>query len=744
MLSFRKLYLISVGLLSVVISFFFFTEVKGQTKTYLTGQKTGNKLQSGTLIGLGTGTAGLSSPMLSEAWGCLVGVQTNQFRFYYGDPTILTNLTTSATTLKASRSFGLLGLLGSGADVYVQFRNVGNATIAAGTPTYFKLKERPTNSGISLAVGGLLGVTELNSISGNAYSGATNYTLNTATLGVLSCPNPFNGNENNGIVAGTSTTRLLLDASGDWYAKVTPSAAYNSVRLNLAIPSDLSLASVDAEINVNVYNAFTQTDGSACNLSPQFTSPGEALGGIALNTVGVGGLTLSELVSNPEKAINGNANDYSAFSSGLASVGVANQVAQSFYFDHKATTNDGIRLQLGIQGSLIDLDLLKLATIKFNAYNGSSLVYQSNLKDIATLLHLNLLNLVTVNGSSSHKKLDFIFNPEVQFDRLEVIFDQGIASVGVLGDALRIYEVSLAPSLPIITLQPTNAASTNICEGSTAMFNVAASPVDATFQWQYFNTVDSTWANVPSATSSTLNISSVTSAMNNRWYRVKVTGGNLSCPQDVFSDEAKLTVASPTITLGANPEICAETLTALLPYTATTCTPTQYKIDWSIGSPFTAISYTALPSSSPISISIPAATPAATYSGTITVKNSSNTESNAVPFSIKINPKPTITLGAVPDICIETLSASIPYSATTAAPTEYMITWNGGSNLADIPYTTLTSSPITITIPPSANTTTHNGTITVKNANGCISDPIPFTLKINAKPPTPHLDVTSN
>ncbi|KQB99982.1 hypothetical protein AQF98_15870 [Pedobacter sp. Hv1] len=557
-------------------------EVNGQTKTYLTGQKTGNKVQAGSLIGLGTGSAGLSAPMSTEAWGCgLLGAQTNEFRFYYADQTILTGSTSNSTTITASRNFGLAGLLGSGADTYLQFRNTANATITANTPTYFKLGGRPTNTGITLAVGGLLGIVELNSITGTAYSGASNYKLNTATTNAL-CSNPYNGLENNGSVAGTSTTKLLLDAAGDWYAKVTPNAAYNAVRLNVAFPTDLSLANVAAEINVNVYHAFTETDGGICNTSPQFTSPGEALGGITLNTAGVGGLQLSQLVANPQQAINGNAGDYSSFSSGLASVGVANQVAQSFYFDHKATTEDGVRLQLGIQGSLINLGLLKLTTIKFNAYNGTSTtpVYQSNLNDLATLLQLNLLNLVVINGSPSHKKLDFVFKPGVQFDRLEVVFDQGVAAVGVLGDALRIYEVNLAPALPTITLQPTTANSTNICEGSNAGFNVTAtaatSGVITGYQWQYLNAADSTWVDAPSGTTSALTVTAVTNAMNNRWYRAKILGGNASCPGEIYSNEVKLTVTpravasditalGTTVCPGISSTLTASTLTVASP-----------------------------------------------------------------------------------------------------------------------------------------------------------------------------------
>lgn len=548
MFTIKAPYRLFILILSTVLMSMLNKEAKGQTKTYLTGQKTGNKVQSGSLIGLGTGSAGLSAPMLTEAWGCgLLGAQTNEFRFYYGDQTILTSSTSNSTTITASRNFGLLGLLGSGADTYLQFRNTSNASIAANTPTYFKLGGRPTNTGITLAVGGLLGIVELNSITGVAYSGAANYKLNTATTNI-SCSNPYNGLENNGSIAGTSTTKLLLDAAGDWYARVTPDAAYNAVRLNVAFPPDLSLANVAAEINVNVYNAFTETDGGVCNTSPQFTSPGEALGGITLNTAGVGGLQLSQLVANPQQAINGNASDYSSFSSGLASVGVANSVAQSFYFDHKATANDGVRLQLGIQGSLINLNLLKLNTIKFNAYNGTSTtpVYQSDLSSLATLLELNLLNLVVINGSPSHKKLDFTFKPGVQFDRLEIVFDQGVAAVGVLGDALRIYEVNLSPSIPNITLQPTTANSTNVCEGNAASFNIAATAsaggVITGYQWQYFNTADSTWTNAPSGTGTTLDITAVTNAMNNRWYRAKISGGNASCPQDIYSNEVKLTV----------------------------------------------------------------------------------------------------------------------------------------------------------------------------------------------------------
>ncbi len=568
-----------------VVTFLFFGEARGQVPTYLTGQITGRKFEAGSFIGLGTGNAGVSAPMLTHAWGCgLLGTQTNEFRFYYNTSA---NFSAGApATVTAARSLGLLGVLGSGGDAYIQFRNTGNATIAASTPTYFRLNDRPTAGGISLNVGGILGLAELQSINGVAYSGAGNYTLNTATTN-LSCSNPYNGNENPGAITGTSTTQLLIDATGNWFAKVTPSAAYNSVRLNVAYPEDklllldlAALANLNASINVKVHSAFTQTDGGPCNLSPQFTSPGEVLGGVTLTPAAVTaglGINLSTLVANPQYAINGNNGDFSSFSSGVANVGVANTVAQSLYFDHSSTVEDGIRVQLGVQQSLIDLGVLGRSAIKFKAYSGDNLVYNESLATLSTLLQLNLLNLVTINGST-HKKVDITFKPGVIFDRFEISFDQGIAAVGVLGDALRIYEVSMAPSLPNITLQPTDALSTNICEGNDASFSVTAtaSPggVVSSYQWQYL--AAGSWVDIPSGSASTLNLTSVTNAMNNRWYRAKISGGNASCPQDIYSNEAQLTVKpraqatdidapGTTICLGLSTTLTCNSLTIASP-----------------------------------------------------------------------------------------------------------------------------------------------------------------------------------
>ena len=81
--------------------------------------------------------------------------------------------------------------------------------------------------------------------------------------------------------------------------------------------------------------------------------------------------------------------------------------------------------------------------------------------------------------------------------------------------------------------------------------------------------------------------------------------------------------ANPTITLGANPSLCLGSGPAVLTYTATTGSPTQYRIDYNAAAEaqgFTDITLTALPAS-PINLPVPGAAVAGTYNATITVVN---------------------------------------------------------------------------------------------------------------------------
>lgn len=515
-------------------------EVYGQDKNYLTGQITANRFQTGSLIGLGPGSAKLTAPLIAYEDGCLL----SEFKYYYGNVNTLNASTTTPVQLVAARSLGVAGLLGTGADVYLQVRNTNNTVLQSGTTVYFKLKNAPISTGIDLNVGGLLGLTPLLSISGRGYIGSSNYKFHSGGWGVL-CGNPYNGNENAGSLVGTSTgtrTLLLIDQFGEWHVAVTPDGDFNSVRLNLAYPATgVTVLSALSEIKTNIYNVFTQSFGGSCSAAAQYTSPGDA-SGIALNA-GALGLNLSQLIANPQYAINNNSNEYASYSSGVLNLGVASTISQTIYFDHVASAQDGVKVRLGLSNSIIGLGVGKLNAIKFIAYKGSSLtpVWSGGLEAIAQLLGLDLLNLINLGGT--HKEVNLTFKPNTEFDRIKIEYDAGLLNLGVIGDALRLYNISLAPSAPEVLGSAGQPDDVEVCEGESAVFNVEATVPNGvlTYLWEYWNGAG--WV----AAGGTNNLAeyTITNAQisdNNKKYRVKIVGGITGCEQIIYSDDAVLRV----------------------------------------------------------------------------------------------------------------------------------------------------------------------------------------------------------
>ncbi|MCK6690640.1 MAG: hypothetical protein L6Q97_00905, partial [Thermoanaerobaculia bacterium] len=115
--------------------------------------------------------------------------------------------------------------------------------------------------------------------------------------------------------------------------------------------------------------------------------------------------------------------------------------------------------------------------------------------------------------------------------------------------------------------------------------------------------------------------------------------GCLDC-ENVVVTVGNCCPVQPTITLGANPTVCQGDIMANLPYTATTGSPNQYKIDFDAAAEaqgFVDVAYAALPLT-PIVLSVPGGAAEGTYNGTIMVRNSANPtcESVAVPFTVTI------------------------------------------------------------------------------------------------------------
>jgi parallel beta-helix repeat protein len=130
------------------------------------------------------------------------------------------------------------------------------------------------------------------------------------------------------------------------------------------------------------------------------------------------------------------------------------------------------------------------------------------------------------------------------------------------------------------------------------------------------------------------------------------------------------TCVMPTITPGSNPAVCSGTTSAGLSYSATTGSPTQYKIEWdaaAISTGFSNVAFTTLPIS-PISIIVPSGASADTYNGELTVTNG-NCESVGYAFTITVNPLPqgslagsTICAGGIGQLTFTATEGTGPFT----------------------------------------------------------------------------------
>ena len=106
--------------------------------------------------------------------------------------------------------------------------------------------------------------------------------------------------------------------------------------------------------------------------------------------------------------------------------------------------------------------------------------------------------------------------------------------------------------------------------------------------------------------------------------------------------------------------------------------------------------------------------------------------------SVAVNPLPTLTASASPNICEGAMSFTIPHTATTNSPTTYSILGTGITTVTDV---TLPSTPIITNLSSAATGSSYSYTLIVKNANGCISSNIIGSVSVN---PLPTITVSAS
>ncbi len=110
-----------------------------------------------------------------------------------------------------------------------------------------------------------------------------------------------------------------------------------------------------------------------------------------------------------------------------------------------------------------------------------------------------------------------------------------------------------------------------------------------------------------------------------------------------------------------------------------------------------------------------------------------------VDFNLNVNPQPNITLAPDPGICEELSTTKITYTNPVFAPVMYSISWVAGpmTNVID---QALPANEITINVPPHTPAALYQGTLTIKNANGC-ERAIPFSFRVKLVPHKPTVSI---
>ena len=197
--------------------------------------------------------------------------------------------------------------------------------------------------------------------------------------------------------------------------------------------------------------------------------------------------------------------------------------------------------------------------------------------------------------------------------------------------------------------------------------------------------------------------------------------------------------ASPVITPGANPSVCAGVTTANLTYTSSG-SPDRYTLNFDGAAEaqgFADVNNVALPAS-PIVISVPAGAAGGTYNATLQVQNTTTGCISTIQNITVTIVQPTITLGAFPSVCEGTTSALLPYTATTGSPDQFSIVYGAAalaSGFINVTNQPLGVSPITLVVPAGAAPAVYTANLTIRNSTTtCSSAPIPFTITVQANP----------
>jgi extracellular elastinolytic metalloproteinase len=227
-----------------------------------------------------------------------------------------------------------------------------------------------------------------------------------------------------------------------------------------------------------------------------------------------------------------------------------------------------------------------------------------------------------------------------------------------------------------ITTQP---SPVTVCAGNNASFSVTATGTNITYQWQVSVDGGANYTNITGAASATLNLASVTAAMNNNRYRVVIS----SCGPTLTSNAVILTVNNPAVITvqPANTNACTGG-SATISVTVTGTTPTY---QWQVSTDGGA-NYTNIPGATSATLSLPTVTSGMNNNlYQVVINNVCTTNLTSAAALLSVSDPAIITVQPSPVTVCDGSNAAFSVTATgTNITYQWQVSVDGGANYTNI------------------------------------------------------------
>ncbi|WP_460541362.1 Ig-like domain-containing protein, partial [Echinicola sediminis] len=260
-----------------------------------------------------------------------------------------------------------------------------------------------------------------------------------------------------------SRARVIVGPDGKYYIAITPQQDYDRIYIE---NGSLSLLGLGAEVNLDVFNAFTYQSASICG-NPVGTS--YDVSGIDLDLLDLGGAAADDL----HLAIDNDESTYATLSPGVLSL--AGILEQHFFFDGLGQSTDELEVTLSADPGVLDVNLLN--NIDLVAYAGTVEVGRQDIESLGSEL-LGIVQLDLLGLLADGNPVTFTMTPGAAFDRLEIEVST-LLNLGT-SESLRIHEVKRTPKRPTIS-GVDSEQNMLVCSGTNVILNATVASGDQVY-----------------------------------------------------------------------------------------------------------------------------------------------------------------------------------------------------------------------------------------------------------------------